>query len=96
MINSADHHFVIKDTVPVQIANPQVVAKIERLSRAIGVGKTAAVEAAVDRMLADVEAAQDASDPWNGIDAILAQLHRIPVRPDAFDAVEYDESGLPK
>jgi antitoxin VapB len=82
--------------MPVQIANPQVVAKIELLSRAIGVGKTAAVEAAVDRMLVHIKAAPDASDPWSGIDAILAQLHRIPVRPDAFDAVEYDENGLPK
>jgi antitoxin VapB len=96
VVITIDHQFTIEDAVPVQIANPQVVAKIERLSRAIGVGKTAAVEAAVDRMLADVEAAQNAGDPWNGIDAILAQLRRIPVRPDAFDAIEYDENGLPK
>lgn len=81
--------------MPVQIANPQVVAKIERLSRAAGLGKTAAVEAAVDRMLEEVAGPEEA-DPWAGVDAILAQLRRLPPRPDAFEAVEYDERGLPK
>jgi antitoxin VapB len=79
--------------MPIQIANPQVVAKIERLARATGLGKTAAVEAAVDRMLADTAAPE--ADPWAGIDALVAQMHRLPTRPDAFDAVEYDEAGLP-
>jgi len=82
--------------MPIQIANPQVVAKIERLSRAIGVGKTAAVEAAVDRMLTQVGASPADADLWNGIDAIVAQMHRIPPRSDAFEAVAYDEMGLPK
>jgi antitoxin VapB len=81
--------------MPVQIANPQVIEKIERLSRLIGLGKTATVEAAVDRMLAEV-ATGSSADPWVGIDAIIAQLHRIPPRPDSFEAVEYDEAGLPK
>ena len=76
--------------IPVQIANPQVVAKIERLSRITGLGKTAAVEAALDRMLAD------GGTPWAGFDAVIAQLHRRPPRPDTFDAIEYDEAGLPK
>ena len=80
--------------MPVQIANPQVVAKIERLAKATGLGKTAAVEAAVDRMLADV-GASSATDPCAGLDAIVAQMHMIPPRPDAFDAVRYDEAGLP-
>ena len=81
--------------MPVQIANPQVIAKIERLSRLTGLGKTATVEAAVDRMLSEF-AADSSSDPWAGIDAIVAQLHRIPPRPDSFEAVEYDGMGLPK
>jgi antitoxin VapB len=81
--------------MPVQIANPQVIAKIERLSRLTGLGKTATVEAAVDRMLSEF-AADSSSDPWAGIDAIVAQLHRIPPRPDNFEAVEYDDMGLPK
>lgn len=80
--------------MPVQIANSGVVAKIERLSRLTGLGKTAAVEAALDRMLAEMGAVQD--DPWAGLDAIVGQLHRLSPRPDAFDAVEYDEHGLPK
>lgn len=49
--------------MPVQIANPDVVAKIERLSRAIGLGKTAVVEAAVDRMLAEMGAPPGDADP---------------------------------
>ncbi len=81
--------------MPVQIANPQVVAKIERLSRATGLGKTAAVEAAVDRMLTEVAAGGE-DEPWAGFDAVLAQLRRLPRRPDAFEAVEYGPDGLPK
>jgi antitoxin VapB len=81
--------------MPVQIANPQVIAKIERLSRLTGLGKTATVEAAVDRMLAEV-ATGPSSDPWAGIDGIIAQLHCIPPRSDAYEAVEYDDAGLPK
>ena len=82
--------------MPIQIANPQVVAKIERLSRVMGVGKTAAVEAAVDRMLIQANVSPSDADPWNGVDAIIAQMHRIPLRSDAFEAVAYDETGLPK
>jgi antitoxin VapB len=36
------------------------------------------------------------SDPWAGVDAIVAQLHRIPPRPVSFEAVEHDDMGLPK
>jgi antitoxin VapB len=79
----------------VQIADPQVIEKIERLSRLTGLGQTATVEAAVDRMLAELEG-DASSDPWAGVDAIVAQLHRIPLRPDNFKAVEYDDIGLPK
>jgi antitoxin VapB len=81
--------------MPVHIANPQVVAKIEQLSQLTGLGKTAAVEAAVDRMLSEF-AADPSSDPWAGIDVLIAQLHRIPVRRDSFEAVEYDDMGVPK
>lgn len=79
----------------VQIADPQVIEKIERLSRLTGLGQTETVEAAVDRMLSEL-AADASSDPWAGVDAIVAQLHRIPPRPDAFEAVEYDDMGLPR
>jgi len=81
--------------MPVQIANPQVVAKIERLSRAIGGGKTAAVEAAVDRMLTEMDIPASA-DPWRGLEALVAEMRRIPPRSDSFDAVPYDDAGLPR
>lgn len=81
--------------MPIQIANPEVVAKIERLSRITGLGKTAAVDAAVTKMIEEAKAPEDANS-WSRFDAILAQIRGLPVRADAFDAVEYDEAGLPK
>ena len=79
----------------VQLANPTFVAKLERLSKRLGVGKTAAVEAALDRMLAETDATPH-EDTWAGLDAILVQLHRLPRRPDGFEAIEYDDNGLPR
>jgi antitoxin VapB len=81
--------------MPVQIANPVVVAKIERLAAATGLSKTAAVERAVDAMLADHPGASD-DDFERHSQAILAQLDRIPDRADAFEPMEWDEHGLPK
>jgi antitoxin VapB len=82
--------------MPIQIANPQVVEKIERLAKIIGAGKTATIEAAVDRMLAQSGAPAKPSDRWRGVEAAIEQLHRLPPRQDAYEAVEYDELGLPK
>ena len=81
--------------MPIQIANPEVVAKIERLSQVTGLGKTAAVEAAVTKMIEDIGLSGSA-DPWVRFDATLSQIRGLPRRSDAFEAVEYDESGLPK
>jgi len=80
--------------MPVQIANPDVVAKIERLSRITGLGKTAAVDAAVTKMIDEVGAVEGA-DPWARFDATLRQIRNLPRRTDAFEAIDYDESGLP-
>jgi antitoxin VapB len=78
-----------------QIANRRVIGKIEALARATGLGKTAAVERAVDRLLA--EQTLDRPDGvWEEFDAILAQLDRIPHRPDAPDPLEWDDGGLPR
>lgn len=77
-----------------QIANPTVVAKIERLARATGLSKTAAVERAVDRLMA--EAASDEADPMARFRATLAQLDQVPDRPDAADPPLWDEAGLPR
>ena len=75
-----------------QIANPTVVAKVERLARATGLTKTAVVERAIDRLAGET---QGASDPGR-MAALLAQLDRIPDRAEAFDPLEWDALGLPK
>jgi antitoxin VapB len=75
-----------------QIANPSVVSKVERLARRTGLSKTAAVEQAVDRMLKELAAPGTES---TRMAALLAQLDRIPDRPDATDPLPWDEHGLP-
>lgn len=75
-----------------QIANPVVVAKVERLARATGLTKTAVVERAIDRLASET---QGASAPGR-MAALLAQLDRVPDRVDAFDPLEWDAHGLPK
>jgi antitoxin VapB len=81
--------------MPIQIANPKVIEKIERLAAATGLGKTAAVEQAVDAMLADRKR-PSGGDFETRARAILAQIDRIPDRPDAFDPLEWDAHGLPR
>jgi antitoxin VapB len=80
--------------VPLQIANPTVVDKVERLAKATGLTKTAAVERAVDQLLRETEGSGGPTS--KRVDALLAQLDRIPDRPDAFDALEWDQIGLPR
>jgi len=76
-----------------QIANPIVIGKVERLAKATGLSKTAAVERAVDRLIAETTGTSNNAERMA---ALLAQLDRIPDRPDAFDPMEWDEHGLPK
>lgn len=79
-----------------QIANPSVVSKVERLARHTGLSKTAAVEQAVDRMLRELAASPATSaEPAARLAALLAQLDRIPDRPHAADPLQWDEHGLP-
>jgi len=78
--------------VALQIANPTVVAKVERLAKATGLTKTAVVERAIDRLAGETQAA---ADPGR-MAALLAQLDRVPDRLDAFDPLEWDAQGLPK
>jgi antitoxin VapB len=75
-----------------QIANPVVVAKVERLARAMGLTKTAVVERAIDRLAAETQVGTDPRRLTN----LLAQLDQIPNRQDAFDPLEWDALGLPK
>ena len=79
--------------MPLQIANPVVVQKVERLARATGLSKTAAVERAVDRLLQETQSPLDSTQRMA---ALLEQFDRIPDRPDAFDPLEWDTQGLPK
>jgi antitoxin VapB len=81
--------------MPIQIANPTVVAKIERLAVATGLSRTAAVERAVDGMLTNQPDASDDDFEARAL-AILARLDRIPDRTDAFEPIEWDERGLPR
>lgn len=79
-----------------QIANPIVVAKVERLARATGLTKTAVVEQAIDRLASETQGASDPGRRAARMAALLAQLDRIPERTDAFDPLEWDDRGLPK
>jgi len=78
--------------MPLQIANPAVVEKVERLARATGLTKTALVERAVDRLAEDIGISADA----DRFEALLAQFDLIPDRTDAFDPLPWDTQGLPK
>ena len=79
-----------------QIANPAVVDKIERLAALIGLNKTAAVEVAVDRLLAEAGKPAAKTSVDARFAALLRQLDRIPDRPGASNPLEWDEHGLPK
>lgn len=75
-----------------QIANPVVVAKVERLARATGLSKTAVVERAIDHLASQTQVTEESGR----MAALLAQLDRVPDRADAFDPLEWDRAGLPK
>jgi len=46
--------------------------------------------------LARLEPARDDPDAWRRLDAILAQLDRVPDLPGATDPLDWDERGLPR
>lgn len=83
-------------SMALQIANPVVVAKVERLARATGLTKTAVVERAIDRLASETQGASDQGPKGARMAALLAQLDRVPERTDAFDPLEWDDRGLPK
>lgn len=87
----------------IQIANPELIAKIERLAGATGMTSVAAVETAIDRMLElrEGQAVPSSDDPasdaaWNRFDELIRKFDRLPVASDAFDPLEWDDDGLPK
>ena len=75
-----------------QIANPVVVSKVERLAERTGLSKTAVVDRALDLLISETSGA---TDQTVRLAALLAQLDRIPDRTDAPDPLEWDEHGLP-
>jgi antitoxin VapB len=75
-----------------QISNPAVIAKVERLALATGLSKTAVVDRALDRLLSET---MTRARGGTCIAALLAQLDRIPERA-ASDPLEWDPQGLPK
>jgi antitoxin VapB len=76
-----------------QIANSGVVRKVEALAKATGLSKTAVVEKAVDRMLAEIGTPIDSG---GRMDELLRQMDQVPERADAFDAMAWDAHGLPR
>ncbi len=81
--------------VALQMENPAVVSKVERLAKRMGLSQTAVVERAVDRLLGETAGPSAESAPAR-LAALLAQLDRIPDRADASDALQWDEPGLPR
>jgi antitoxin VapB len=86
-----------------QIANPEVVRKIEWLATTLNTSKTAAVERALDAYklnlaLPDQQSAkQRRKDEFmHDILPILAQFDALPViHPNTKSDLDWDESGLP-
>lgn len=78
-----------------QIANPVVVAKVERLVKRTGLSKTAVVDRALDRLIDELDETIQATDQTAPLASLLAQLDRIPNLPDASDPLEWDAHGLP-
>jgi antitoxin VapB len=84
-----------RTAMPIQIANPALVAKIVRLAASTGLSEVAVVERAVEALLA-VQPPPEANRAWHRMDAILARLDRLPDRADAADPLDWDENGLPR
>lgn len=79
-----------------QIANRRVIEKIHELAELTGLGKTAAVELAVESLLAETRRTAAFESSATRIDAILSQIDRISDAPDAVDPLAWDDIGLPR
>jgi antitoxin VapB len=78
--------------MPIQIANPVVVDKVNRMAQQTGLTKTAVIDHALDVLQASkLEVAEPAS-----FDALFRQMDRIPDLPVSVNPLEWDEQGLPK
>lgn len=79
--------------MPIQIANPAVVEKIEQLASETGLTKTAAVEKAVDAALQDSTRRKE--ELRRRVNALLAEIDKIPRIENPIDPLQWDENGLP-
>jgi antitoxin VapB len=84
----------------VQIANPQLVQKIEWLAQTLQLGKTAVVDRAVDLLTAQYKPLAGAPDSAKAkelaaIEAVLAKAQQIPDRNAPAAPLEWDAQGLP-
>jgi antitoxin VapB len=75
-----------------QIANPTVVAKVERLAKITGLSKTALVERAVDQLERQALPARVGAGKLR---ALLAQMDQLAASGDSGEALSYDDHGLP-
>ena len=82
----------------IRIVDPVVVEKVERLARKTGLSETEAIERAVDTLLVQPipeERRRPTEADWQRMRDLLAEMDKIPDRPDARDPLEWDENGLP-
>ncbi|MBK1629809.1 transcriptional regulator [Thiohalocapsa halophila] len=69
------------------------LTRVEQLAKLTGLSKTAAVERAVDQLLAETVAPANSAAQMA---ALLQQIDRLPDRADAFDPLDWDSHGLPQ
>jgi antitoxin VapB len=86
----------------VQIANPDVVRKIEWLAATLNTSKTAAVERALDALTMSLSSsieipsgAKRKAQRREDMLAVLTRMHQTPVSVYAIDPLQWDENGLP-
>lgn len=87
----------------VQIANPQVVKKIEWLAAALNTSKTGAVERALDAYKLSFSSQEDlavkqrrVNEFMREIRPILAKFDALPdINPQLKNDLNWDENGLP-
>lgn len=79
--------------MPIQIANPAVVEKIETLAKETGLTETAAVEKAVDAALKHSNRRKE--ELRRRVDALLAEIDKLPRVENPIDPLQWDENGLP-
>jgi antitoxin VapB len=92
----------------VQIANPQLVQKIEWLAKTMNIGKTAVIDRAVELLSEQLQG--DKEPKLAKTDAatkttlsaeqllfleIVERMHKTPIAPNTVDPFNWDDHGLP-